>query len=168
LARTGARIAAFVRGEHVHEEHQRRTFRRALYAAAAITLLFAGGVTQSVLARAMVGAPRSSDVGGLGLGRLETSQVDLMSATRGDSPATIEDAKVRLRVAEALYHRALLDFSALANPVPPPDVVARLAALEAIVRTTGAALERAPADPVINSYYLAALAERTTLLSQIQ
>jgi hypothetical protein len=92
----------------------------------------------------------------------------LVSASLASAPSTIEDAKTRLRVAELFYHRALLDYSALANPIPPRDIVARLAALDAIVLTTGAALERAPADPVINTYHLAALAERSTLLGQIQ
>jgi len=167
LAHTGSRIAAFIRGEHLHEERQRRTFRRATYAAAAITLLFGGGLTQSVLSRSdeRTGV---GGLGGLGRGGFEVGGIDLASATIASAPLTIDEAKTRLRVAELIYHRALLDYSAFANPIPPRDVVARLATLDAIVQTTGAALERAPADPVINTYHLAALAERTTLLGQIQ
>jgi hypothetical protein len=167
LARAGANIAAFIRGEHLLEERQRRAFRRVVYAAAAVALFFSGGVTQSMLSRSNVAPPESLEGGGLGRAGLETGQVDLVSGSPWSAPANIEDAKIQLRVAELLYQRALVDYSALANPVPPHDVVARLAALEVIVRTTGAALERAPADPVINTYYLAALAERTTLLGQI-
>jgi hypothetical protein len=91
-----------------------------------------------------------------------------VTASLAPAPATVEEAIARLRAAELLYHRALLDYSALRNPLPPNDVVARLATLDAIVATTGAALERAPADFVINTYHLAALAERQTLLGQIQ
>ena len=47
----------------------------------------------------------------------------------------------------------------------PPAV--RLATLDGIVVTTAAALERAPADPVINGYYLAARAQRDALLRTV-
>jgi hypothetical protein len=83
-------------------------------------------------------------------------------------PATLDDAIARVGAAELVYRRALLDYSALARPEPPRDVVARLATLDAIVLTTRTALERAPADPVINTYHLAALAERETLLDQVR
>jgi hypothetical protein len=44
----------------------------------------------------------------------------------------------------------------------------RLAALEGIVVTTRAALEAAPADPVINNYHLAAMGQREALLRQLE
>jgi hypothetical protein len=46
--------------------------------------------------------------------------------------------------------------------------VSRLAALEGIVLTTRAALDDAPADPVINGYHLTALEQRDAILRQIQ
>jgi hypothetical protein len=67
-----------------------------------------------------------------------------------------------------MYTSALLDYAAITSPQPPRDAVARLATLETIVLTTRTALERAPADPLINSYHLAALAERETLLGQLR
>ena len=52
--------------------------------------------------------------------------------------------------------------------LPAPDPVNRLAALEGIVLTTRAALNEAPADPVINGYHLTALEQRDAILRQIQ
>lgn len=84
------------------------------------------------------------------------------------APKTIDEASSRLRAAETMYTRALLDYAAITSPRPPQDAVARLATLEAIVLTTRAALERAPADPLINTYHLAAQAERESLLDQLR
>jgi hypothetical protein len=42
-----------------------------------------------------------------------------------------------------------------------------MAALESIVLTTRAALNRAPADPVINGYHLTAVAEREAMLRRL-
>ena len=46
--------------------------------------------------------------------------------------------------------------------------MSRLAALEGIVLTTRAALNEAPADPVINGYHLTALEQRDALLRELQ
>ena len=88
--------------------------------------------------------------------------------TVAEPPATPDVARMRLRIAELMYTSALLDYAAITSPQPPRDAVARLATLETIVLTTRTALERAPADPLINSYHLAALAERETLLAQLR
>ena len=48
------------------------------------------------------------------------------------------------------------------------DPLNRLAVLEGIVLTTGAALREAPADPVINNYHLTALGQREALIRQIE
>ena len=85
-----------------------------------------------------------------------------------EPPASPNVALLRLRIAELMYTSALLDYAAITSPEPPRDAVARLATLETIVLTTRTALERAPADPLINSYHLAALAERETLLGQLR
>ncbi|HUG41868.1 MAG TPA: hypothetical protein VMM12_15370 [Longimicrobiales bacterium] len=47
------------------------------------------------------------------------------------------------------------------------DPAARLATLDNIVLTTAEALHEAPADPVINSFHLTALAQRNAMLRQI-
>ena len=62
---------------------------------------------------------------------------------------------------------AALDRYMMANSTEAPDPAARLAALDNIVLTTAEALNESPADPVINSYHLTAVAQRNELLRQI-
>ena len=49
---------------------------------------------------------------------------------------------------------------------PQPEV--RLAGLEAIVLTAGAALRHAPDDDVLRDYYVAALTQRDALVARMQ
>lgn len=72
-----------------------------------------------------------------------------------------------VRVAERRYLQALSRYAEVAPPPAGGDPVARVAALEGIVLTTRAALDQAPADPVINGYHLTALAQRDATLKQI-
>lgn len=60
-----------------------------------------------------------------------------------------------------------LDRYMMANSTEAPDPAARLAALDHIVMTTAEALNQSPADPVINSYHLTAVAQRNELLRQL-
>lgn len=83
------------------------------------------------------------------------------------APRTIEEAQRRLQAAEAGYVAALIDYSQFMPEQPSGDLSARLAALEGITLTTGAALNQAPADPVINGYHLTALAQREATLRRI-
>lgn len=92
------------------------------------------------------------------------SEAELVGAT---PPATVEQAEQRLVAAENIYLEALTNYAQLTGYDESTDPVNRLAALEGIVLTTGAALEEAPADPVINGYHLAALGQREALLRQI-
>jgi len=153
-------IAARVRdGEH------RGTLQVSLLRIAAAIGLFAiGAATQASIAGdrgARAGGESGSDPA-IARG---AAAMELVSA---GAPTTMEDATARLRIAETIYTRALLDYAAMSSPQPPRDAVARLATLEAIVLTTRAALERAPADPLINTYHLAAQAERESLLGQLR
>lgn len=86
-----------------------------------------------------------------------------------DAPLrTPEDAARAVRSAERAYLAALRRYAELASPTAPErDAVARLAALESIVLTTRAALNEAPADPIINGYHLAALAQRDAAIRQV-
>jgi hypothetical protein len=79
-------------------------------------------------------------------------------------PAALEE---RLRVAEDAYVAALAEYSEATGSAQAVDPLNRLAALEGIVLTTRAALEEAPADPVINGYHLSALGQRDAILRQI-
>jgi hypothetical protein len=127
--------------------------------AAAVALFALGAATGVAVSRARTGAasvpvPAERQTPGI--------------VTVAEPPATPDAALMRLRIAELMYTSALLDYAAITSPTPPKDAVARLATLETIVLTTRTALERAPTDPLINSYHLAALAERETLLGQLR
>lgn len=82
-------------------------------------------------------------------------------------PATEAEAEAQLRDAQAAYLAALTHYSQVTGADQTADPASRLAALEGIVLTTRAALQQAPADPVINGYHLAAVGQRDALLHQI-
>jgi hypothetical protein len=82
------------------------------------------------------------------------------------APAAATPQK-RLREAEAAYLAALTQYSQSSGASQTTDPLNRLAALEGIVLTTRAALEEAPADPLINGYHLSALGQRDAILRQI-
>lgn len=69
--------------------------------------------------------------------------------------------------AQASFVAALQRLAAVADPASGNDPATRLAALDRLVGLTAAALERAPGDPVINGYHLAAAAERDALRREI-
>jgi len=151
------KIAARVEADRVMPLRRRVPIAGAARAAAAVILFALGTATGSAVTRSRSASPpRSTEA------RIDSS------STIAASPTTPDIALMRLRVAEVMYTSALLDYAAITSPEPPKDVVARLATLETIVLTTRTALERAPADPLINSYHLAALAERETLLGQLR
>ena len=159
----GARMQAAER----RAEQRRRTFAIVTRIAAAMALFVLGAATQSALSfRRSAGAATVVASGGARAPGTpdDAAAMSLVST----APKSMEEAAARLRTAETVYTRALLDYAALTSPEPPRDAVARLATLEAIVLTTRAALERAPADPLINTYHLAAQAERETLLEQLR
>ena len=88
-------------------------------------------------------------------------------ATSTTGPVTEDQALRELRQAEDDYFRKLSTYSQTAGTAAA-DPTTRLAALEAIVITTRAALGQAPTDPVINGYHLTALAQRDAMLKQIK
>jgi hypothetical protein len=90
-----------------------------------------------------------------------------VAAPRGAFTTALQEAEHRLDEAEAEYTAALAHYSELAGTVTEIDPVSRLVALEGIVQTTGAALQNAPADPVINGYFLSAIEQREAVLQQI-
>jgi hypothetical protein len=102
----------------------------------------------------------------------------LATSGRGGSPAAVPitstevtnaaEAAEWLQTAEAEYVQAVTRYAELAESGEGLDPLNRLAALEGIVLTTGAALREAPADPVINNYHLTALGQRDALLHQLQ
>jgi hypothetical protein len=136
----------------------RRRWRAGVIGAAAAVVIFAlGAATGAALSGGQDGSPSAAT-------RVGNRDVAIANAAQ----AAPDLALIRLRIAELMYTSALLDYASITSPLPPKDAVARLATLETIVVTTRTALERAPADPLINSYHLAALAERETLLGQLR
>jgi hypothetical protein len=81
--------------------------------------------------------------------------------------STPEEAVRALQLAERAYLRAYARYAELTSSQQSEDPVARVAALESIVLTTRQALDRAPADPLINGYHLTAVAQRDAALRQI-
>jgi hypothetical protein len=130
---------------------------RLLRAAAYVGLFLLGGASGLAMARASGTSP--AEVGPLAGGEPSVATV---------SDAQTPEAAVRhLQEAEAVYLAALNRYQELSGLPREADPAARLAALEGIVLTTRAALEAAPADPMINGYYLSAVGQRDAVLRQI-
>ena len=87
-------------------------------------------------------------------------------AARASSARTPDEAARFVRNAESAYLAAMTRLAELTES-QSTDPAVRLATLDGIVVTTEAALQRSPADPVINGYYLAARAQRDALLRTV-
>jgi len=149
--------------------HRWQASEWALRAAAALFFL-AGGV---VLGR---GVPADDEP------RAAVAQAAPASAVPADAPVGLAsnfsgsytsnaEALAALYRAQREYERAAT-FLMTNNPVgdeTQPDVYrARLAALDNVMQASMTALEDAPADPVINRYYIAAAGARESTLRQLQ
>lgn len=82
------------------------------------------------------------------------------------SPAAAA-AAAELARTQREYLGALERYAELAAPSSGADDATRLRALNGLVATTQAALDLAPADPVINEYHLGAVEMRDALLRRI-
>lgn len=96
-----------------------------------------------------------------------TDNVLAAALLSGRMPQTRDEASVFLGEAEALYMTALDRLANLGPDAFSGDPMTRIAALEGIVAITRTALERAPADPVLNGYHITAIAQREAALRQI-
>ncbi|MGH7477489.1 MAG: hypothetical protein ACRELD_14580 [Longimicrobiales bacterium] len=114
--------------------------------AAALALLLTGGVLGAVFQAR------------------QTAEPGLAADGAARQPVEDEVLVERLRATEQAYLAALASYNEALGVPPASDPIARLAALEGIVLTTSAALDQAPADPVINGYHLTALAQRDATL----
>lgn len=128
--------------------------------AASIALFLLGGVVGATL-RSPTTPPTAMPSEGLGAPSAQAP------VGQGGLPITPEEAANVLQGAEASYLAALSRHLELNGVGEATDPMARLAALESIVLTTRAALDRAPADPVINGYHLTAVAERQATLRRL-
>lgn len=140
--------------------------RWALQAAAAL-LLVAGGVVAGRMSTA--GGFTPSDGAGYG-GRSIVTPVGQTVALFKSR----EEAQTALRAAEEQYQRAA-EFLATTDSTTAPATETnaaevyrtRLAAFDGVVAATQQALYAAPADPIINRYYLATSAAREVALKQL-
>lgn len=139
---------------------------------AAALALFIGGSATGFVARGAVADP-SSRAQGTPVAVAEPQPGEAAAPARNDRAAP--DAGIELASGDVTadmeraqdVFAAALDRYMRANGTPAPDPAARLAALDNIVATTAEALNESPADPVINSYHLTAVAQRNELLRQI-
>lgn len=130
--------------------------------AAGLALFLAGGVAgAAVTGSSADGGPSlAGEVAGENGSAIETAPSPVTTRT-------VADASESLRDAEAAYLAALSRYAELTGSPRSVDAATRLATLESIVLTTRAALDEAPADPVINGYHLTALGQRNAMLRQI-
>ena len=137
--------------------------RRRMARAAAALLLIAGGAAAGRMSAGepplpWLGSPAAPEVAG--------------GAAEDPSPifASRDEAEAALARAEESYQHALQYLVELdASTLPQPDDLyrVRLAALEQVASTTARALDEAPYDPVLNSYYLSTLGAREVTLRQL-
>lgn len=141
----------------------------ALRAAAAL-LFLAGGVVIGRSAPMSASAPepvaQAQPQSGIG-----TDAPVALASNFSVSYTSNAEALAALYRAQREYERAAT-FLMTNNPVgdeTKPDVYrARLAALDNVMQASMTALEDAPADPVINRYYIAAAGARESTLRQLQ
>ncbi len=143
----------------VRAERRRMPGPGMIRAAAAIALFLLGGAAGFVARGPVEGGAQPL------AGALETEP-----GVRGGTGAVPGESAVELSQeverTEELFASALDRFMQ-ASGTRAPDPAARLAALDNIVLTTAEALNESPADPVINSYHLTAVAQRKALLRQL-
>ena len=134
----------------------------ALRAAAALLLVAGGVVIGKSAASVEMSPPQTTAAADPTLGTV---------ANFAGSYTSNAEALAALYRAQREYERAAT-FLMTNNPVADetePDVYrARLAALDNVMQASMTALEDAPADPVINRYYIAAAGARESTLRQLQ
>lgn len=122
----------------------------------------AGTATRPAVGSSLTSA---SSLSGTPLGPV---QVTARGSTRTTTNHRDAAAAARaLEEAEVAYRAALARYAEFATEDLATNRLARLAALENIVITTRDALAAAPADPLINGYHMAALAQRDATVRQI-
>lgn len=136
----------------------------ALRAAAGVTLFLAGGglgyaVRGQAPADPLAASPSADAIAAVDEAAGPADRDAPGPAETGLDLEQVEEAQ------EAFF--SALDSYMAANSSEPSDPAARLAALDNIVLTTAEALNEAPADPVINSFYLTAMAQRNAMFRQM-
>lgn len=128
-------------------------------AAAAIALFLAGGAAGFLVRGPLDGAA------GPAVAETDTVRSGGVVAGPGAGEPSVALSEEVERT-EEMFADALDRFMR-ASGTDAPDPAARLAALDNIVLTTAEALNESPADPIINSYHLTAVAQRKELIRQL-
>lgn len=148
-------------GASQRRAHAQTHWSRRLLRVAAAVLLVAGG--------AIVGRVSATSSTEALADRGTTSAVN--AADTALSFGNVEEARVARRRYEAMYQSATAYLArhdtATYESDSPAAIRTRLAALDRVDQTMREALEQAPADPVINGYYLTTLGEREATLRQL-
>ena len=149
-----------------------RRFRASEWAlrAAAALLFLTGGVAigRSVPASAVPGDAAATAPAPSGPG---TDSPVALASNFSVSYTSNSEALAALYRAQREYERAatfLMTNNPVGDDVQPDVYRARLAALDNVMQASKSALESAPADPVINRYYIAAAGARESTLRQLQ
>ena len=155
-------IAAQLRAERVIVAPvpvRTRGVSRTMMRAAAAVLLVVGGFAAGRMSSGdpAFGGSASPVAGG------SEDAAAVAFATRQDAEAALVRAEVSYQ--QALQFLAELDASAL--PQRDDALRGRLAALDEVASTTVRALNEAPYDPVLNSYYLSTVGAREATLRQL-
>lgn len=134
----------------------------ALRAAAALLLVAGGVVIGKSTASVQTAQPQTTAAADPTLGTV---------ANFAGSYTSNAEALAALYRAQREYERAatyLMTNNPVADETEPDVYRARLAALDNVMQASMTALEDAPADPVINRYYIAAAGARESTLRQLQ
>ena len=133
---------------------RRAPWMRGAWRAAAAVLLVAGGVAAGRLS-ANVG--RSNVSTAQGPDSVAFENVDQARAARRNAQALFESASAYLATNDTTLY----------TPDSPAAMETRLAALDRVNETMREAMHRAPADPVINGYYLTTVSQREATIQQL-
>src|SRR6185437_16617149 len=139
-------------------------FHNAWLQAAAAVLLVAGGVA---------GGRYSAGAAIVPTDHAPAASMPAVGVVADSVPhfSSIEEARAAQNQSQMVYQTATAYLAQrdTSNQVigSPSDMRRRLAALDQVSQTMGAALEDAPYDPVINGYYLTTLGQREATLRQL-
>jgi hypothetical protein len=132
--------------------------------AAAAVLLVTGGIAAGRYSAGAAIVP---------MDQASPSSMPALAVVRDSVPrfSSIEEAREAQNQSQVVYQTATAYLAQrdTTNQVvgSPSDMRRRLAALDQVSQTMGAALEDAPYDPVINGYYLTTLGQREATLRQL-
>lgn len=150
----------------------RRTVLAAMRVAAAVVFALGFGALGRMSANAPA-VPSRDEVRQMAreLVRAKANEVMPQVFTQSSPFENVEEALAALELAQRQYDRAVSFIAAHDSTPQSPEAGevfrTRLAALDEMAETSRQALEEAPADPVLNQYYISTLGAREVTLRQL-